>query len=66
MNREEIMLWLNDRLGRPITVTLYLERNGAAEDLFSSTGTLRHWSTTCLANSTATSQTASISASRTT
>ena len=45
MNRDEIMLWLNDRLGRPVTVTLYLERNGAAEDLFSAAGTLRHWST---------------------
>jgi hypothetical protein len=45
MNRDEIMLWLNDRLGRPVTVTLYVVRGGANEDIFSAAGWLRHWST---------------------
>jgi hypothetical protein len=42
--RDELLLWLNDRLGREIEVEIRVERGDLSVTLLQAMGELRHWS----------------------
>ena len=43
MTREEALLWLNDRIGKKVNVSVVLEVGDQFEMLFTAEGDLHHW-----------------------
>ena len=43
MTREEALLWLNDRIGKTVNVSVVLEVGDHFEMLFTAEGDLHHW-----------------------
>ena len=44
MTRDDVLFWLNDRIGKEVNVSVKVERGGFAADLVTAEGVLRHWS----------------------
>lgn len=43
MNLDDALLWLNDRLGKDVTVNVMVERGDVPFSVFDAGGELRHW-----------------------
>jgi hypothetical protein len=42
--KDELLLWLNDHIGRPVSASVYVVLGDYSGDVICATGELRHWS----------------------